>query len=131
MARSENEMTHPYQPPSRSWVRKFQDALRGWKVAVLGQSSFLIHGIASLLVVILAYLLEMSPSQWFILILCMGTVLTAELFNSALEQLAQAVDNQYNEHVRAALDISAGAVLMAALAASLVGGILFLTHWLN
>ena len=57
---------------------------------------------------------------------CSGYVLTAELFNSAIETLFRGLDETTRERSWQALDISAGAVLLASLTASLVGGLIFL-----
>nr|MCU0875418.1 diacylglycerol kinase [Pirellulaceae bacterium] len=61
-------------------------------------------------------------------------VLTAEMFNSALEHLARAVDRSENRHLGSALDIGSAAVLTASIGASLVGALVFVAHaatWLG
>ena len=124
-------MNQPYQPPSGPWYRKYLNAARGWRLGIAGESSFLIHLICTVLVVIAAILLKVSLEQWCLLGLCIGGVLSAELFNSAIERLARSIDDQYNDHLGAALDIAAGAVLMTAVTAVVVGGSLLLTRWLE
>ena len=94
-----------------------------------GQASFLIHLVCTVLVIVTATLLQVSLEQWCLLGLCIGSVLGAELFNSAIEHLARAVDDQYNDRIGAALDIAAGAVLMTAITAAAIGSSLFLTRW--
>jgi diacylglycerol kinase len=122
-------MDKPYQPPRGPWYRKFQNALRGWKLGVMGQSSFRVHLVATLAIITLAILLKMTIEQWCLLTLCISTVLTAEFFNSSVEHLARSVDDQYNEQLGAALDIAAGAVLVATIGAVLVGGSLLVVQW--
>ena len=124
-------MNQPYQPPSGPWYRKYLNAARGWRLGISGESSFLIHLSCTVLVVVAAILLKVSLEQWCLLGLCVGGVLSAELFNSAIERLARSVDNQYNDQIGAALDIAAGAVLMTAVTAVAVGGSLLLTRWLE
>ena len=124
-------MNQPYQPPAGPWYRKYLNAARGWRLGIAGQASFLIHLICTVLVVILAILLKVSLEQWCLLGLCIGGVLSAELFNSAIEQLARAIDDQYNEQIGAALDIAAGAVLLTAITAVAIGSSLFITRWLE
>src|SRR5206468_2302953 len=53
-------------------------------------------------------------------------VLMAELFNSALETLFRGLDESTKARVWPALDIAAGAVLLASIAAAVVGSIVFL-----
>ena len=123
-------MDKSYQPPRGPWYRKFQNALRGWKLGVTGQSSFRVHLVATITIVTLAILIKMTMEKWCLLILCISTVLTAEFFNSSLERMARSVDDQYNEQLGAALDIAAGAVLVATIGAILVGGSLLVVQWL-
>ena len=123
-------MDKPYQPPRGPWYRKFQNAFRGWKLGSTGQSSFLVHLVSTLAIITLAIVLQMTTVQWCLLVLCISSVLTAEFFNSAVERLARVVDDQYNEQVGAALDIAAGAVMVATVGAILVGGSLLIVQWL-
>ena len=65
---------------------------------------------------------------------CIGLVLTAELFNSAVETLFRGLDEATKDRVWPALDISAGAVLLASLTAVAVGLLMFvpkLAAWLG
>jgi diacylglycerol kinase len=120
----------PFQPPRRTWVQKFQRAFAGIALGVRGQSSFVVHFTATSLVVLAAASLRMNWVRWCVLLLCITLVLTAELFNSALEQLAKAIDRSENERIATALDIGSAAVLMASLGASAVGLVVLLTHLL-
>jgi diacylglycerol kinase len=88
-----------------------------------------VHGTFVILVTIAAAVLGATLIEWCLLLLCMTVVLTAEMFNSALERLAKAVDRRENSHLAIALDIGSGAVLVAALGAALVGAIVLLSRW--
>jgi diacylglycerol kinase len=77
-----------------------------------------------------AVVLGCSLEQWGLLILCIGLVLTAELFNSAVETLFRGLDELTRERCWQALDIAAGAVLLASITAAVVGGIVFLSRLL-
>jgi diacylglycerol kinase len=107
--------------PRRPWSLKFRDALRGMKFGVRGHSSFFVHFFFAALVVVTAVILDCEPWQWGLLLLCIGFVLTAELFNSAIETLHRGLDEETRERTWKALDIAAGAVLMASMTAALVG----------
>jgi diacylglycerol kinase len=91
-----------------------------------GQSSFAVHAGTATLVVITAALLQCTIDQWCLLLLCIALVLTAEVFNSALEVLAKAIDADHNPFLADGLDIASGAVLISALGAALVGSIVLL-----
>ncbi len=114
--------------PNRSWVGKFVDAFRGMGLAIRGHRSFAVHLPAAAAVVGLGFYLQVNLVEWGLLILSITAVLVAEMFNSALESLAKAVDRKHNPQLAAALDIAAAAVLTAALGASVVGALVFLKH---
>jgi diacylglycerol kinase len=111
--------------PKRPWSQKFKDSLRGLKLGIRGHSSFFVHFFAAALVVAAAFALGCSFTQWGLLLLCIGGVLTAELFNSAIEVLHRGLDPDTRERNYKALDIAAGAVLMASATAALVGALVF------
>jgi diacylglycerol kinase len=112
--------------PRRSWRSKFRDAFRGLKLGVRGHSSFFVHFFFSALVVAAGMVLRCGPLEWCLLLVCIGMVLTAELFNSAIETIFRGLDEATKPRVRACLDIAAGAVLLASIAAAIIGGIIFL-----
>lgn len=114
----------PLRPP-RTWRAKFADAFRGMKVGVRGHSSFFVHFFFAALVVITATVLRCGWTHWSILLLCIGFVLTAEMFNSAIETLFRGLDDKTKARCHAALDISAGAVLLASIFAAIIGCVVF------
>ncbi len=120
---------HPETDRSRSarpWSDKFGEAFRGLKRGIRGQSSFFVHFFFAALVVAGAIVLECSSAQWGLLLICIGLVLTAELFNSAVEILVRGLDEASRERVWPCLDIAAGAVLLASITAAIVGCLVFL-----
>jgi len=109
----------------RSWVRKFADAFRGLALGVRGQSSFFVHFFVAAAVVLAAAVLRVDHVEWCLLLMCIAGVLTAEMFNSALERLARAITDELHPDVGAALDIGSAAVLVASIGAAVVGVIVF------
>lgn len=116
--------TEVFQRPPRGWGKRFHGAGQGVAKATHGQASFLVHGFAACLVVALGWGLRIDTVAWCLVILCITVVLTAETFNSALEQLAQAIDRRYRPEIADALDMASGAVLWSAIGAALVGCII-------
>ena len=117
--------TKPNSDTRRTWARKFGDAARGVKLGVWGQSSFLVHIPAACLVLAAATALRAQLIEWCVLLLCITVVLVAEMFNTALEWLAKAIDVRHNTHFGGALDIGSAAVLLAVAGATAVGAIVF------
>ena len=110
----------------RGWRQKFRNAFRGAKRGVRGQSSFFVHFFAAAAVIAAAAVLDVPLVEWCLLLLCIAIVLVAEMFNSALEWLAKAIDLKHNPHLAEALDIGSAAVLIASIGATIVGAIIFL-----
>ncbi len=123
------------RPPERSWIEKFRDAFRGAKLGVRGQSSFFVHFFFAAAVIVAAIVMEVDHAEWCLLVLSIALVLTAEMFNSALEWLARLLTDESDPQLGGALDIGSAAVLVAATGAAVVGTIIFghrlgeMLHW--
>jgi diacylglycerol kinase len=96
-------------------------AARGIIVAWRTERHLKVHSVAALAVVCLGLALKISSVEWAILTLAMGLVLAAEYANSALERLADRVSMERHPLIRDAKDFAAASVLVAALAAAVVG----------
>jgi diacylglycerol kinase len=110
---------------NRPWRTKFRDAFRGLWLAIRSERSYRVHLPMAAAVAIVAVVLRVSLVEACLLVLCVGIVLAAETFNTALERLARAIDAGPNETLAAALDMASGAVLVASLCAAAVGGTIF------
>ena len=108
-------------PNRTGWVTKFAVAFRGVQCGICGHNSFTVHFTIALLVMISATLLQVNRLEWCLLIISIAGVLTTELFNSALEAMALAIDTDFNSRLADALDIASGAVLIAAVGAAGLG----------
>jgi diacylglycerol kinase len=116
--------------PRRTWRAKFRDAFRGLKLGIRGHSSFFVHFFFAALVVASAIVLHCDHVEWGLLLACIGMVLTAELFNSALETLFRGLDEETRPRVKACVDIAAGAVLLASVVAAIIGSLVLLSRLL-
>ncbi len=108
-----------------TWASKFRHAFRGLGVGVTRQNSFLVHVPVATAVLVAATCFRVTEAEWCILTLCITVVCSAEMFNSALENMAKAVTREYREELRSSLDTAAAAVLVAALGSVVVGVIIF------
>ena len=91
-----------------------------------------IHFAAAGGVVLAGWLWQLQIWEWAVLMLAVGLVLTAEVINTAVEELANVVRDENKLHYHATRhtrDMAAGAVLLASLFAAIVGVIVFLPHW--
>jgi len=80
-----------------------------------------LHFIATLLVMGLGFYFHLKPDDWRWLIVAIVMVWVAETFNTAVEYVCDAVSPGYSEVVKHAKDIAAGAVLICAFGAALIG----------
>lgn len=100
-------------------------------MALRTQSSFAVQFAAAVAVAVIFAWWGVTTVEWCLLALCITVVLAAEAFNTALEHLARAITREHNPQVRDALDVAAGAVLIASLGASVVGCLLVAQRLLN
>ncbi len=113
------------RPARRTWSARFGDAWRGIKFGVRGHSSFFVHFFVAALVIAAAIALRASVIQWGLLLFAIGLVLTAELMNSAIETLFHSLEPRTKDRGWRALDVAAGAVLLASITAGAIGLLVF------
>lgn len=114
---------HDFGP--KTWLSKFALAFQALWFAYRGQSSFYVHSVCALAAIAGGLFWQVARWEWCSLILSIGLVFTTEYLNSALEELAPAIDQQYNSQLKRALDISSAAVLCAALTSVAIALLIF------
>ena len=112
-------------------VNSFKYAIQGIKSAFKSERNMKIHVIIMILVIISGILLKISTFEWIICIILFGLVIGAELFNTAIETVVDIAMPEKNEKAKIAKDVSAGAVLVIAIASAIIGVIIFLPKILN
>ena len=107
---------------------KFTDRIRSFKFAFAGiwtmlksQHNAWLHAVATLVVVVAGFYFRVTPSQWCWLVLAVIAVWTAEALNTAFELLADVASPDFHPLVKQAKDVAAGAVLIAAIGAVIIG----------
>ena len=111
--------------------RSFGYAFRGIYRSLATQAHLQFHALASCLVVLLAWYLGVSALEWCILVLTIAAVWAAEIINTAIEHLTDLVSPNYHPLAERTKDAAAGAVLVLAIGAVVVAGIIFLPKiWL-
>src|ERR1022692_1062458 len=96
-------------------IRSFGYAFKGVAYATATQLNFRIHLAATLLALLMGYLLHISVSEWQWIALCITLVLVTEICNTMIETLTDLVSPGYSEKAGHIKDMSAGAVVIAAL----------------
>ena len=104
----------------------FGYAFKGIAMLFKGEAHAKIHLVAACAVIIAGFLFDIQPWDWCAVIICIGGVFMGEAFNTALENLCNRVSTDFHPLIKAAKDISAGAVLLFVCASVAVGLIIFL-----
>jgi diacylglycerol kinase len=129
MLREPPTPVRPFPPPRRRGVRRWRDefrqATRGIKLGMRGHSRFAVHFFASAAALAACVALECRIWEWGLVLLCIGGVFTAELFNSAIVSLYRSLEPDHRPAWTGPLNVSAGAVLTMSFFAGLVGALVF------
>ena len=86
-----------------------------------------IHAAITTVVIGAGVCLPLSRTDWAVLTLTIGTVIAAEALNTAIETVVDLASPEYHELARRAKDIAAGAVFIMAIAAVVIGGLIFMS----
>ena len=109
-------------------LRSFRYAFAGLRLLLREEHNARIHATITVLVVVAGIVLRVSPVEWGVLVICIGMVLAAEAFNPAIERVANYLTTERDDRIRDIKDLAAGAVLLCAIAAAIVGLIVFVPH---
>ena len=115
----------------RKRIRSFGFAFSGIRTLLRDEHNSRIHVFAMACVLVFGFMLDISATEWCVVVLCCGGVLMAEAMNSAVEALADLVSPEYHPLIKKAKDVAAAGVLMMALAAATAGLIIFLPRLIS
>jgi diacylglycerol kinase len=106
-------------------IQSFRHAFRGLFLLFRSQANARIHLIAAIVVVAAGFYFQVSRTEWIALVLCIGTVVALEAVNTAVEFLTDLVSPEWHPLAGKTKDVAAAAVLVAAVAAAVVGLLVF------
>jgi diacylglycerol kinase len=115
----------------KKFFLSFTYAIKGLKYAYRNEQNLAFDIGMSILVVIAGFLFKVSISEWALLALTIGIVLSLELINTAIEAVVDLVTEDYHPLAKVAKDTSAAAVFICAIASVIVGLIIFLPKIIN
>lgn len=111
----------------------FKDRAKSFSYAFNGIAKLLkyehnsrIHFTAAILVCFAGFYFNIDRVEWLFVIVSIGLVILCELFNTAIERIADFVEPNWNESIGIIKDYASGAVLVASVMAVLIGGIVFI-----
>jgi len=112
-------------------IKSFRYAVKGLAKIFHEEQNLKIQVFFSFFVVIIGFLFQISRLEWIALVLVMGLVLVMETINSAVERISDVLKPRINDYVMEIKDILAGAVMLSAIVAVVVGSIIFLPYLTN
>lgn len=107
-------------------VNSFKYAIEGFISSFKTERNMKIHVLAMIIVIALGMFLKLNLIEWCIIIIAIATVISAELFNTAIETVVDMISPGKNEKAKLVKDIAAAAVLILAIGAAIVGAIIFI-----
>ncbi len=107
-------------------IKSFSYAFAGLRVLFREEHNSWIHATAAVLAIVMGFLFRISPMEWIAVVIVIGMVFAAEIINSSIERTADFVKAERDDRKRDIKDLGAAAVLVCAIAAAVVGIIIFL-----
>ncbi|MCE3259977.1 MAG: DeoR family transcriptional regulator [Bacteroidetes bacterium] len=111
-------------------TNSFAYAFAGLREA-LKEPNLKIHVVAMVFVIGFAFYFKVTPVEWCILLICCAMVISLELINSAVEKLCDTVEPEPHPKIKFVKDVSAAAVLVAALTSAIIGSIIFYGYFIS
>ena len=115
----------------KSRLESFRFALNGLLLLLKNEHNSRIHILAAIIAIVMGIIMKLDHYEWALLIIVIGAVFLTELLNSSIESLADLIDPEWDELIMRAKDYSAAAVLISAIVAIVVGGLIFIPKFLD
>ncbi|MCM3126207.1 MULTISPECIES: diacylglycerol kinase family protein [unclassified Paenibacillus] len=115
----------------RSIVDVFRNAMEGLIYGFRTQRNLRVHAVLALVAVAAGWLLDISRTDWMFISLAIGFVIVTELLNTAIEIVVDLASPEIHPLAKAAKDTAAGAVLLAAVFAVIIGIFVYLKPFIR
>ena len=111
---------------NKNIIASFKHAFEGLKTCIYKERNIKIHLLAVIVVIVMGILYKISSIEWIVCIILFGLVISSELINTAIEQTVNLVTKEINPIAKYAKDVAAGAVLINAIMAAIIAGIIWI-----
>jgi diacylglycerol kinase len=109
----------------------FKCAFEGFIWAVKTQPNFRIHIVLTIFALVFGFYLNISPMEWALIVITIVFGLAMEMANTAIEEVTDMITTSWTKEAKIAKDVAAGMMLITAIGAVIVAGIIFLPKiWL-
>jgi len=106
-------------------VKSFKYAVNGVFTALAICRNLKIHYLATILAIVAGFYFDITPAEWAVILLTVTKVICLEMMNTAIERTVDLLTQQRNILAMIAKDVAAGAVLISAIVAIIIGWIIY------
>jgi len=100
-------------------------AFKGAYLLITTESSIKIQFFIGIIMTVLGFIVNLSTTEWIIQILTIGLIMSIEGINTAIEEIADFIHPEHHSKIGLIKDLAAGAVFIFAIAATIVGCIIY------
>mgnify|MGYP002852317431 CR=1 FL=1 len=110
------------------FIKSFGYSIEGLKYAYRYEQSMLIHVIATICVLAVNIFFHVTAFEWLVTLICIGMVLAAELFNSAIEAVVDMVTLDIHPLAKIAKDCASAGTFVLAMIAAVIGFVIYIPY---
>ncbi|AUG57424.1 MAG TPA: phosphatase PAP2 family protein [Ruminiclostridium sp.] len=103
----------------------FNNAIKGIIYVIKSERNMKIHVAVSILVLFMSLFLDLTKLEFIVICFSIGMVMTAEIFNTAIEEIVDLITTGYHPKIRIIKDVAAGGVLVASFISLIIGYFIF------
>ena len=107
-------------------ISSIKNSWNGLKVAYKNEQSMYIHLVCTVILLVLSFLLEISMTQWLIIIAIIGLTLVVELLNTAIESTVDLVTKEFHPLAKVAKDTASAAEFILTLTSTIIALMIFI-----
>lgn len=112
-------------------IASFQYALNGIRLMFKSGPNFIIQLLIAFATLSAGLYFQLSSGKWTIILICIAGVLSAEMFNTAIEKMVNHLSPEKNKYAGEIKDLAAGAVLLFSIITAIIGIIIFYPYLSN
>lgn len=122
---AKDEKKYGYKQKDKSFISSFNYAVHGLVYSLLSQNNMRFHYVVAAVIIFAMLFFDLSRVESAVVLIAITMVIVAELFNTAVESVVDLVTEEYHELAKIAKDVAAGAVVVTAINAIVIGYLLF------
>ena len=115
-------------PKEQSQIKSFAVAFIGLKVIFMNERNFRIHLVIGLLALLACFIFGVTANEWIAVLILIAIILCAEALNTSIEYLCDYITPEFQPMIKNIKDVAAGAVLLCAIVAVIIGCIIFIPY---